>query len=82
MPTVDGLSLRQRLQIDHERCLVLFAFRALPSRRQSIDHKTCFFRPYERRSSSYPNGGTARQQNLLQRQRPMVIVRQVPASIC
>lgn len=76
---IHRLGLPYGLHEDRQSLHVIVQFRTVRSGRQPVHDDACFTRTCEGGSSPHPNGRAASQQNLLKRQRAMVVVGQVRA---
>jgi hypothetical protein len=59
------------------RARVIVRFRTLTPGRQPVHDDTCFTRPYECGSGPHAHSRTARKEDFLKSQRPVVIVSQL-----
>ena len=74
---VHRLGLLNRLQIARQCPLVFVRFHALPTRWQPVNQHARFTGLHERRTGPYAYGRTPGQQNLLQCQRPVIVIGQI-----
>ena len=74
---VHRLGLLNGFQIARQCPLVLVRFHALPTRWKTVHQYARFTSLHERRTGPYSHGRTPGQQNLLQCQRPVIIVGQI-----
>ena len=74
---VHRLGLLNRLQIARQCPLVCVRFHALLTRWQTVHQHAGFTRLHERRTGPYADRRTPSEQNLLQSQRPVIVIRQI-----